>query len=84
MGFLPTEYVDISDYIETKLEALSCHKSQLEWMLEHDGIDFLRLYPHMFEGERVSMRCQVCRGFPHESKLPADRPKTDASLTDLR
>ena len=27
--------------METKLEALSCHKSQLEWMLEHDGIDFL-------------------------------------------
>lgn len=41
VGFLPTEYVDISDVIETKLEALSCHKSQLEWMLEHDGIDFL-------------------------------------------
>ena len=41
VGFLPTEYVDISDVMETKLEALSCHKSQLEWMLEHDGIDFL-------------------------------------------
>lgn len=40
-GFLPTEYVDISDVIETKLEALSCHKSQLTWMSEHDGIDFL-------------------------------------------
>ena len=40
-GFLPTEYVDISDVMETKLEALSCHKSQLEWMSEHDGIDFL-------------------------------------------
>ncbi len=25
VGFLPTEYVDISDTIELKLEALSCH-----------------------------------------------------------
>jgi len=40
-GFLPTEYVDISDVIDLKLEALSCHKSQLQWMLDHDGIDFL-------------------------------------------
>jgi len=40
-GFIPTEYVDISDEMELKLEALSCHKSQIQWMLEHDGIDFL-------------------------------------------
>ncbi len=42
-GFLPTEYVDISDTIELKLEALSCHTSQLSWMEEHDGVDFLDL-----------------------------------------
>ena len=39
-GFLPTEYVDISDTIDLKMEALNCHKSQLVWMLEHDNIDF--------------------------------------------
>lgn len=41
VGFVPTEYVDITEEIDIKLRALSCHKSQLEWMLEHDGIDFL-------------------------------------------
>ncbi len=41
VGFIPTEYVDITDEIDLKLEALSCHKSQIEWMLAHDGIDFL-------------------------------------------
>ncbi|NLU36745.1 MAG: PIG-L family deacetylase [Clostridiales bacterium] len=41
VGFLPTEYVDITDVIDLKLEALACHKSQVEWMKEHDGIDFL-------------------------------------------
>ena len=40
-GFIPTEYVDISDTIDLKLEALACHKSQIDWMREHDGIDFL-------------------------------------------
>lgn len=39
-GFLPTEYVDITETIELKIEALNCHKSQLQWMLEHDRIDF--------------------------------------------
>ena len=40
-GFIPTEYVDISDTIELKLEALACHKSQIDWMRDHDHIDFL-------------------------------------------
>jgi len=41
IGFIPTEYVDISDVIEQKLEALACHESQIKWMLDHDHIDFL-------------------------------------------
>ena len=41
VGFVPTEYVDITDTIELKLSALACHESQIKWMLEHDRIDFL-------------------------------------------
>ena len=41
VGFIPTEYVDISDSIEQKLEALACHQSQVDWMLVHDKIDFI-------------------------------------------
>jgi LmbE family N-acetylglucosaminyl deacetylase len=41
IGFVPTEYVDISDFIETKLEMNNCHQSQIKWLYEHDGIDFL-------------------------------------------
>ena len=40
VDFNPTEYVDISDVIDLKLDMLKCHESQLVWMLEHDGIDF--------------------------------------------
>ena len=40
-GFIPTEYVDISDTIELKLKALACHHTQIDWMRDHDHIDFL-------------------------------------------
>jgi N-acetylglucosamine malate deacetylase 1 len=41
VDFLPTEYVDITEEIELKLAALECHASQIVWMREHDGIDFI-------------------------------------------
>ena len=40
MNFEPTEFVDISDELETKIQMLECHHSQLDWMREHDHIDF--------------------------------------------
>lgn len=40
LGFQPTEFVDISDEIDLKLEMLECHVSQLKWMRDHDNIDF--------------------------------------------
>lgn len=41
LGFSPTEYVDISAVIETKLSALAAHRSQLEWLRDHDGVDVI-------------------------------------------
>lgn len=41
VGFLPDEYTDITDTLEIKLNALEKHESQLKWMRDHDGIDFL-------------------------------------------
>jgi LmbE family N-acetylglucosaminyl deacetylase len=41
VGFLPTEYVDISDYIDLKIRMNDCHESQIKWLYEHDSIDFL-------------------------------------------
>ena len=40
MNFNPTEYVDITDEIDLKIEMLECHESQLKWMRDHDHIDF--------------------------------------------
>jgi LmbE family N-acetylglucosaminyl deacetylase len=41
LGFLPEEYTDITDTLEIKLNALEKHESQIKWMRDHDGIDFL-------------------------------------------
>ena len=41
IGFVPEEYVDITDVIDLKIEMLSQHKSQLQYMKERDGFDFL-------------------------------------------
>ncbi len=41
ISFVPQEFVDITDTFDLKLEMLSCHKSQIEWLKEHDGMDIL-------------------------------------------
>lgn len=40
-GFTPTEYVDISEVIDTKSEMLASHQSQHTWLEEHDGVDIV-------------------------------------------
>ena len=56
-GFEPTEYVDITDYYEKKLEMLHCHQSQEVWLREHDNCDYsneLRIL-----SEYRGMQCRV-------------------------
>lgn len=40
VNFSPTEYVDITDTIDPKLDMLEKHVSQMKWMRDHDNIDF--------------------------------------------
>ena len=41
INFLPSEYVDITDVMETKAKMLSCHESQVSWLRDHDNIDIM-------------------------------------------
>jgi len=41
LGFQPTEYVDVSDVMETKAAMLEAHQSQLAWLRDHDGVDIV-------------------------------------------
>ena len=40
-SFVPTDYVDITETLELKLQALACHKSQIDWLKDHVGKDVL-------------------------------------------
>ncbi|MEG1925768.1 MAG: hypothetical protein RR415_08465, partial [Ruthenibacterium sp.] len=35
------EYVDITDTFEEKCAMLSCHKTQVEWLMQHDNLDLI-------------------------------------------
>ena len=57
VGFVPTEFVDITEEMEIKEEMLRCHESQIKWLAEHDGMDIIE-----FERVRAAYwggQCQV-------------------------
>lgn len=35
LGFVPTEYVDITDFMDTKIKMMNCHQSQISWMSDN-------------------------------------------------
>jgi LmbE family N-acetylglucosaminyl deacetylase len=41
-GFFPEEYVDITDFLETKIKMLSKHKSQVEVYTKYENRDLLK------------------------------------------
>ncbi len=72
VNFLPEEYVDISEYIDKKIEALECHESQLKWMLEHDKIDFAEFvkscsrFRGLQSGVQHAEGFRVCKAWPRQ------------------
>ena len=41
VAFQPTEYVDVTDVIDTKRAMLEAHETQLTWLRDHDGVDIV-------------------------------------------
>lgn len=41
LGFQPTEFVDITGFLDTKLAMMQKHASQMVWLEHHDGMDVL-------------------------------------------
>ena len=62
-NFEPTEYVDIADEIETKIEMLKCHQSQLVWMKEHDKVDFTEMVRTFSRMRGLQAGVQYAEGF---------------------
>ena len=75
LGFTPTEYVDISDTIDLKLEMLECHVSQLKWMREHDGIDFADFVKTSAKYRGYQCGVQYAEAFTQAYVYPKIQPK---------
>lgn len=63
VNFLPTEYVDITDTIDLKMEMLECHVSQLKWMRDHDHIDFAELIKSVARFRGIQSGVQYAEAF---------------------
>ncbi len=63
MGFIPTEYVDISEEMDLKLQMLECHESQMRWMREHDHIDFADFVKTCAKYRGYQCNAQYAEGF---------------------
>ena len=68
LGFIPTEYVDISDTIEIKMAMCREHKSQVSWMQDNykdvmDGKDFFEDYRTIARYRGIQCGVEYAEGF---------------------
>ncbi len=63
LGFQPTEYVDVTSTIETKVAMLEAHESQLTWLRDHDGIDVVEQMRTATRFRGLQCRAQYAEGF---------------------
>ncbi|MCZ7545519.1 MAG: hypothetical protein M5R40_19235 [Anaerolineae bacterium] len=74
VGFNPTEYVDIGETFKLKHKMLSCHESQIGWLMDHDGIDVLDLMTVMARSRGVQCGVAYAEGFRPEMGWGRVRP----------
>ena len=70
VNFVPTEYVDISEEIDLKLNMLECHESQLKWMRDHDNIDFAEFVKTCSRYRGLQCGVDYAEGFTQELAWP--------------
>ena len=63
LGFHPTEYVDVTSTIETKVAMLEAHATQLTWLRDHDGIDIVEQMRAVTRFRGLQCRVQYAEGF---------------------
>ena len=69
VSFQPTEYVDITEEMETKEKMLLCHQSQYVWLQEHDHIDYVDFMKSQARFRCIQCGSKVCRRFQAVSGL---------------
>ncbi|HTE22935.1 PIG-L deacetylase family protein [Flavitalea sp.] len=63
IGFLPTEYVDISNEFEVKKQMLSCHESQVVAMKELAFTDMIEMIEVQARFRGLGAGCRFAEGF---------------------
>ena len=63
IDFLPEVYVDISDVMDLKLEALSKHESQINWMAVFSDDNFLEYCQTLNRLRGIQAGCKYAEGF---------------------
>ncbi len=63
VNFIPTEYVDVTEEIDLKLQMLECHESQLKWMRDHDHIDFADMVKTCAKYRGYQCNAEYAEGF---------------------
>jgi len=74
VGFLPEHYVDISAALERKLSMLRAHRSQVEWLLEHDNIDVCEMVTALARFRGIQCGVQYAEGFRERRAYLRGRP----------
>lgn len=63
IGFIPTEYVDITNVFETKKKMLACHASQVKPMKELANTDMFQLIEVQARFRGFAAGCDLAEGF---------------------
>jgi len=62
-GFIPSEYVDITEVIETKKKMLACHQSQIKPLKEMANTDMLHMLETQARFRGLAANCEYAEGF---------------------
>ncbi|HVM14803.1 MAG TPA: PIG-L family deacetylase [Egibacteraceae bacterium] len=63
LQFEPSEFVDITDHLETKLSMFAAHRTQLEWLRDHDDVDMLEQLRTVARFRGLQCGVQYAEGF---------------------
>jgi LmbE family N-acetylglucosaminyl deacetylase len=71
----PTDYVDITDFWDTKVRMLLCHESQRRWLAEHDQIDYVDFMSVVARFRGIQCGVRYAEAFRAERAWPRVRPE---------
>jgi N-acetylglucosamine malate deacetylase 1 len=73
-NFLPTDFVDVSDVWETKMQMLSNFQSQIVWLRDHDNVDFFDMIVTQSKSRGYQCNVAYAECFTFENVWPRSRP----------